>query len=53
MGGACGTYGREMRTGFWWGDLREADHFEDPDVDGRIIIGTGEALTGLAWLRMS
>ena len=23
---------------FWWGNLRERDHFEDPDVDGRIIL---------------
>jgi hypothetical protein len=21
---------------FWWGNLRERDHLEDPDVDGRI-----------------
>jgi hypothetical protein len=28
----------EVHTGFWWGDLREGDHLEDPDVDGRIIL---------------
>ena len=27
-----------MYTGFWWGNLRERDHFEDPSVDGRIIL---------------
>ena len=27
-----------MCTGFWWGSLRERDHWGDPDVDGRIII---------------
>jgi hypothetical protein len=25
-------------TGFWWGNLRERDHFEDPDIVGRIIL---------------
>jgi len=25
--------------GFWWGNLRERDHMEDPGVDGRIILG--------------
>jgi hypothetical protein len=25
-----------VHTGFWWGDLREGDHLEDPSVDGRI-----------------
>jgi hypothetical protein len=29
---------REVCTGFWWGNLRERDHWVDPDVDGRIIL---------------
>jgi len=24
-------------TGFWWGNLRERDHLDDPGLDGRII----------------
>jgi hypothetical protein len=26
-------------TGFWWENLKEGDHWEDPGVDERIILG--------------
>jgi len=39
MGGACSTYvGRgEVYIGFWWGNLWESEHLENPGVDGRIM----------------
>jgi hypothetical protein len=45
-------------TWIWRGNLRERDHVEDPDVDGRIILKwTLRKLdvgvwTGLIWLRI-
>jgi hypothetical protein len=35
----CCVWGRgELCTGFWSGNLRERDHWGDPDVDGMIIL---------------
>jgi hypothetical protein len=28
----------EVCTGFCWGNLREINHWSDPDIDGRIIL---------------
>jgi hypothetical protein len=39
MGRACSTNGeRRMHRGFWWESQKESDHYEDLDVDGRIIL---------------
>jgi len=45
-------------AGFWWGNLIERDHLEDPGIDGGIIIrwifkkwDVG-ARTGLIWVRI-
>jgi hypothetical protein len=48
----------EVHTGFWWGNLKERDHLENKDIDGRIILrwilrkwDVG-VWTGLSWLRI-
>jgi hypothetical protein len=48
------VWGRgEVCTGCWWGSLREGDHWEDPDVDGRIILRgifrKWEGIVGTGW----
>jgi hypothetical protein len=27
-----------VHTRFWWGNLRERDHLEEPGADGKIIL---------------
>jgi hypothetical protein len=42
----------EAYTGFWWGNLRERDHLEDPGTDGRYIdgsLGSG----GMDWIKLA
>jgi len=53
------VWGREEGcTGFWWGNLRERDHWGDPDANGRIILRwisrkwEGFVGTGWSWLRI-
>ena len=38
IGGACGTYGREMYMVFWWEDLSEKYHLEVLGIDGWIVL---------------
>jgi hypothetical protein len=48
----------EACTGFWWGNLRERDHWGYPGVDGKMILRRifrkwdMEVWTGLSWLRI-
>jgi hypothetical protein len=48
----------EVCTGFWWGSIRERDHWGDPDVNGRIILKgifrkwEGVEGTRWSWLRI-
>jgi len=49
----------KVHTGLWWGNLRERDHLEHLDIDGRIILKcifkrreVGWGGMGLLWLRI-
>jgi hypothetical protein len=28
----------EVHKGFWWGNLREIDHLEEPEIGGRMTL---------------
>jgi hypothetical protein len=48
---------RGCSYGFWYEDLREGGHLEDPGIVGRILLKWilnewDEALTGLIWFRI-
>jgi len=38
MGMACSTYGRDLYRAFWWENLRDRGHLEDPGINGTIIL---------------
>jgi len=48
----------EVYSWFWWGNLRGRSHFEDPGIDGRLILRwifrkwDVRAWIGLMWLRI-
>jgi hypothetical protein len=45
---------RRGYAGFWWRNLRERDHLENPGVDRKMDLQEvgWEAWTGLKWLRI-
>jgi hypothetical protein len=44
----------EVRAGFWWGNLREGDHSEDPGIEGRIILKWSfeKCYGGMDWISL-
>jgi hypothetical protein len=44
-----------MYIAFWWGNLRERNHMEDPDVNGCKILGhiLEVDCTGMDWIDMA
>ena len=46
----------QVYTGFWWANVREKNHWRDPDIDGKIILRwifrkwEGVVGTGWSWL---
>jgi hypothetical protein len=56
MVGSCRTCGGgEVRTEFWWGNLRERGHLEDPGVDRSLILNgsSGSRLVGMTWIDLA
>jgi hypothetical protein len=33
MGEACSTYEGEVHSRFWWGNMKDIDHLEDPGIN--------------------
>jgi hypothetical protein len=44
---------REACIGFWWGNLKKRDHWGDPGVDGRIILGWIFRSGGMDWIGLA
>jgi hypothetical protein len=50
--------GGEVHTGYWWGNLREGEHLEEPGVDGRKLLKLifrkwdRGSWTGFIWIRI-
>jgi hypothetical protein len=44
-----------VRTGFWWGNLRERENLGDPGVDRRIILRDLQDVgcEGMEWIQLA
>jgi len=38
VGMVYGTYGGQLNSGFWWGNLNEREHLGDMSVEERILL---------------
>jgi len=48
-------YREEIHMGFWWGNLREGDHLEALDIDGRIYTMVLKEIEceGVEWVNLT
>jgi hypothetical protein len=53
VGHVSGTGRGEVQTGFWWENLMERDHLENPDVDIRMILKCMRGISSLAENRLA
>jgi hypothetical protein len=55
VGRESGPYGGQERRiqVFWWGNLRERGHLDDPVIDGRIILRWIFRNRDLDWIKLA
>lgn len=49
---AWSTHGRNVHTNLWYENLKESDHKEDLDADGKIILKSIAGLIGFTYLKI-
>jgi len=43
----------EVHVGFWGGNLKERDHFEDPGINGRVLFSKNGMGRGIDWIDLA